>query len=296
MAKINEIPRRRLDEFVTLYEFESTLVDFFVEGRSDRVLFDHVLEGAGENVRVWEVADVEIPAGLVANTEENVGAKGRVVALAAELNRRLDSGREYPVLCIVDADGDHMLASKVEPQRYLAKTDFTCLESYYWDVRIVRKYLRLSLHDSIPVSAEEFMSRVEVAMREIFLMRLAVTSLGLNFSWIDPASCCGDAKKGGTFDASTYLERVLNKNVAHGSRDAIERRIEEVRGSLNSDPRYSIHGHDLCKLISWLIKPYIKDRGLVSEEVISRSLACCVERADLKAHPLFARVLQLAGL
>ncbi|WP_180990630.1 DUF4435 domain-containing protein [Streptomyces malaysiensis] len=290
------IPRRSVEELVSLYEFEPEIVDFFVEGRSDRVFLEHLLEGAGENVRVWEAGDVEIPAEMVDAVDESIGAKGRIVALAKELEERLREGAEYSVLCIVDADFDHILEAENKSYRFLARTDFTCLESYYWNLKVVRKYLKLSLHGSVPLGASEFMTRLESVMRELFLLRLAVASLDLNFSWIDPGGCCGDPKKGGEFDRSTYLEKLLSKNLAFTRKRDLDRQIAHFREILSEDPRYFIHGHDLCKLISWLIKPYVRDRNLVSEEVVSRSLACCIDRADVAANPLFVRVVALARL
>jgi hypothetical protein len=296
MADANGIPRRRVEELASLYEFEPEIVDFFVEGRSDRVLLEHLLEDADENVRVWEADDVEIPAEMVAGTGENVGAKGRIVALSIELEKRLSKGSEYSVLCIVDADFDHLLKSDIRSSRFLARTDFTCLESYYWNLKVVRKYLKLALHDTVPLGAGEFMSKIDSVMREILLLRLAATALGLNFSWVDPASCCGDVKKGGGFDRVKYLEKVLHKNSANSRKADIEQKMGDFRVLLGEDARSFIHGHDLCRLISWLIKPYVRDRNLISEEVVSRVLASCIERADIADQPLFVRVITLARL
>ncbi|MFF9622088.1 DUF4435 domain-containing protein [Streptomyces griseosporeus] len=290
------IPRRRIDEFAALYEFEPEVVDFFVEGRSDRVLIEHVLDGGREHVRVWEVDDVDIPSSLVSEVNEFVGARGRVVALARELERLLNKeDRQYPVLCVIDADFDHVLNRTALSSRFLARTDFSCLESYYWNLQVLSKYLKLSLHETVPLGPQDFMRRVESAMREIYLIRLAATSLSLQLSWIDPATCCGDAKKGGTFDRSKYLDKLLNKNSAFDRRRDIEKGVASFRDTLPEDARHYVHGHDLCKLISWLIKPYVRDRNLVAEEVVSRSLACCVERADLAEYPLFARISRLVG-
>ncbi|MFF7186254.1 DUF4435 domain-containing protein [Streptomyces sp. NPDC008222] len=294
----DSIPRRRIEEFAALYEFEPEVVDFFVEGRSDRVLIEHLLEDSRQHVRVWEVGDVDIPSSLVAEVDESVGARGRVVALAHELEKLLqEEDRDYPVLCIADADFDHILGGNVEQSsRFLAVTDFSCLESYYWNLKVLRKYLRISLHDTIPLSAEDFMTKVESAMREVYLIRLSATALSLQLSWIDPASCCGDAKKSGSFDREEYLRRLLNKNSATAHRKEIEKGVEVFRETLPEDARHFVHGHDLCKLISWLIRPYIRDRNLSAEEVVSRTLACCVEQADLIAYPLFTRIGELAGL
>ncbi|MFD5476522.1 hypothetical protein [Streptomyces hawaiiensis] len=294
----NAIPRRRIEEFVALYELESEVVDFFVEGRSDRVLIEHFLEGSVRNVRVWEASDVEVPSSLITELDENVGARGRVVALANELDRLLaEEDRQYPVLCVIDADFDHVLNGKIVTRsRFLARTDFSCIESYYWNLKILRKYLKLCLHETLPIDAVRFMSTIESAMREVYLIRLAVASLSLNFAWVDPSSCCGDAKRGGGFDRVKYLEKILNKNAATAHRKDIEKRIADYRDALPEEARHFIHGHDLCKLISWLIKPYVRDRNLVSEEVISRTLACCIERADLMTFPLFVKVKQLVEL
>ncbi|WP_326651087.1 DUF4435 domain-containing protein [Streptomyces anthocyanicus] len=295
MNRDERIPRRRIEELVALYEFEPEIVDLFVEGRSDRVLFEHLLDDAGEHVRVWEVDDIDIPAEMVASVGEFVGAKGRVVALAAELEQRLADDGTYSVLCIVDADFDHIIRPEVKASKFLAATDFSCLESYYWNPKTVRKYLGLSLHGSVPLKHDQFMSEVENVVSEVFLLRLATASLKLNFSWVDPASCCGDPRKKGGIRFSDYFEKIINKNKAHERKGDLERRVEKYRELKAGDMRHLIHGHDLCKVISWLIRPYIRDRSITSEEVISRSLACCADRGDLAHHPLFTRILALAG-
>ncbi|MEV0957377.1 MULTISPECIES: DUF4435 domain-containing protein [Streptomyces] len=296
MGLFGDVPRRKIEEFITLYQLESELVDLFVEGRSDRVLFEHLLEGSPANVRIWEAEEVEIPASLIDGTGEKVGARGRVVGLAKEFDNRLESHREYSIMCIIDADFDHLIDRPKEPSRFLTQTDFSCIESYYWNVDVVRKYLRFSLHDSLPIEVGEFMRRVEGAMREMFILRLAAESLGLNFSWIDPTNCCGDARKGGVFDWGDYLVRLLNKNASISRRGEMEARVEYFRDRLKRDSRHAIHGHDLCKFIAWIIRPHVKDRNLTAEEVISRSLAGCVESASIASYPLFSKVLQLARL
>ncbi|MGQ4483490.1 DUF4435 domain-containing protein [Streptomyces sp. SAS_276] len=288
------IPRRTLAEFVFMYEREPELVDFFVEGRSDKVFIEHVMDGVSRSLRVWEIDDVEMPRDLVESIGEDVGAKGRVMALAEEFDQNLPKDKNFSVLCVVDADTDRLLASAEEgASRFLRRTDFSCIESYYWDEESIAKYLRLSLHGSVPLNANQVMSRLEGLLRETFLLRAAVKSLGLQFEWINPVSCCGDARKGGVFDRDLYLEKILNKNAAFKMREEIQAKVAELREAVDPDVRHSIHGHDLCKAMAWLIKPYLREGGLYSEEVISRSLACCVETLLVIQYPLFSAISTL---
>jgi hypothetical protein len=101
--------RKNLEEMLATYELEPTLCDVFCEGGRDERLLRKALSAAGyQSVAVKSVDVLDIPAELVLASNESVGNKGRVVALARLL---CEAARQRsvtsPAVCVADRDIKH---------------------------------------------------------------------------------------------------------------------------------------------------------------------------------------------
>ncbi|MEV7319316.1 DUF4435 domain-containing protein [Streptomyces sp. NPDC093970] len=279
--------KRSLEELVFAYEMEPGLRDVYVEGRTDKVLIEHAL--SAHEVRVWEDGEIDIPGDLVRTHGLDVGCKGRVATIALELESRL-SDKDLLVRCIVDADCDRVLEVSLVDAKYLRYTDFTCIESYFWDATHLRKYIKIGLHDTLGLTAEEVLEKVNPILKEIFLLRVAQKHLNMGWHWVSVSSCVTTKKATISFDREKFVQKYLQSNSAWDRREDLERIVEWYRPKLDNDIRHCLQGHDLTEVMSELVKECVKPKGLGQVEIVARMLAMTIDRDDLTNLPLLSEI------
>ncbi|MEV5642199.1 hypothetical protein AB0L67_18800 [Streptomyces flaveolus] len=289
MGGFNE--RRSLQELTFMYEAEPELCDIYVEGRTDRVLIEHLLAGAG--VRVWEDGDVDVPSELVLAGGNKVGSKGRIAAIARELDRHF-ADTELKVRCVIDADCDRVIGTTFPGSKHLRYTDFTCVEAYFWDVPHVQKYVKLGLHDTLGQTAEQLIASLNPILRESFLLRAGHLHIGEGWKWIDISSCISAKKGDVSFDRDKWINKYLQANSAWHRRTDFENAVETYRHRLSDDIRTCLHGHDLTKIVAEVVKAGVKPNYLGQVEVVSRMLAMTIERDDAHRFSLLSELFHLA--
>ncbi|MET9197488.1 DUF4435 domain-containing protein [Streptomyces olivaceus] len=275
--------KRSLEEVIFAYDMEPDLRDVFVEGRTDKVLIEHVL--SSPNLRVWEEGEIDVPGDLVTSYGLDIGCKGRVITLALELEKRLASA-DLQVRCIVDADSDRVLGTDIIDAKYLRYTDFTCIESYFWDAEHLQKYIKIALHDTLGFTAEELIKEMSPILREVFLLRVVHKYLDEGWKWVEVASCVTARKGAVSFDREKFMRKYLQSNSAWHRREEFEQVVEIHRAKLDADIRHSLQGHDLTGIVSELVKECVKPKALGQPEVVARMLAMTIEREDSLKFPL----------
>ncbi|HEY6331243.1 MAG TPA: hypothetical protein VI756_18090, partial [Blastocatellia bacterium] len=132
---------RRVEELIVRYKLEPTLNDVYVEGPADARLIDWFLsENDLEDVAVYDISTVHLPAETLLERGLPDNNKGRVIALAEMLEPHI-SQRTGQTTCVVDQDLDIVL-EKTREHELLVLTDYTCLEMYSYDVDSLNKFLR----------------------------------------------------------------------------------------------------------------------------------------------------------
>ncbi|MFF3160855.1 hypothetical protein [Streptomyces sp. NPDC003273] len=283
--------RRSLEELIFAYEMEPQLRDIFVEGRTDKVLIEHAI--SSPDVRVWEDGEIDVPSDVVQSHGFDIGCKGRVAAIAVELEKRLGPANLL-VRCIIDADCDRVMGSALVEAKYLRYTDFTCIEAYFWNLPHMQKYIKIGLHDTLGFTADEILETLNPVLIELFLMRVAHRHLGGGMNWVSAASCI-TAKKGAvTFDRNKFVQKYLQSNSAWDRRTEFERAVEEYRAQLDPDVRHCLHGHDLTEVLAEVVKECVKPKYLGHVEIVARMLAMTIERDDLSDFPLLRELADLS--
>src|SRR3954471_7229434 len=167
------VVKRTVAELVELHRrLGNKHQEIFVEGRQDKQFYAFYLESAGvPNVAVLEIQTVEIPTAEVITRGLKDGNRGRVVALAALLQGRVSQSE---VVCIADADSDHLL-QVTYPYELLLLTDFSCLEMYCFNAHTIGKILTVQ---DFPKGATQVIADLSTVLREVFLIRIAAEILG----------------------------------------------------------------------------------------------------------------------
>jgi hypothetical protein len=289
-----ELPRRLIQEVIDMYHLEPGLVDIYVEGRSDKVVLDYLLDG--RDVHVYEIDVIDVPITALEPLGLSAGARNRVIGLSVALNAELTPSSDYKIRCIVDADFDRLLKGDLPESAYQRLTDFSCLESYWFERSQLKKFRMLGLNDVGGLSSIDLYDVLLPVVTECFLLRASAAQLGLKLKWLDSVSCCSRAGVDIYFDRNEFITRWLNKNRVPKSRDAIEVAYENLRSSATGDARNYVHKDDFIGILAWYIRPLVsRVSQLANVDVVARTLACCVELRTLADYPLFGEILELSA-
>jgi hypothetical protein len=290
---VSQIPRRTLDELITLYTLEPDIADFYVEGRTDRAFLEYV--AAHDSAQVIEIDAVDVPASYLGELALSPGARDRVIGLASSLQEAFGSADGFKVRCIIDSDLDRILDRHPPQSDFLLVTDFSCLEAYWFDHEHLMKYRKVGLHDAGDLKNVDLLDAVTDVLRECFLLRAAAETLRLSLAWVDPMKSCVVRNGIVEFDRDDFLAKWLNKNGSHSQKGSLVNEVEKLRKNLPSDRRHYIHGHDLTKMIAWYVRPHVATNQLAHPEVVSRMLACCCERQKMLEHTMLETLAKIAG-
>lgn len=284
------VARRTILELCTLYELEPEVRDVFVEGSCDAALLAWYLRHrSGHAVSVMEVDAVDVPRSLVDAHGCDEGNRGRVLALAGELDKNLvGSPRRCPTL-VYDADGDHLFA-RVRRLDILLPTDFACLEMYLFNEATFDKMMSLVLM-GCGVSAQHALKTLSTVLLRLWAIKATNHLLGLSMSWIGFDACCELSGESIQFNESEFIKRYLMNNSCLAEKDAFVTKMREVEAHFQDDARYQMNGHHFFSLSRWYFRHFAKEREVCSSEgAFERAFFGCLELEVLDQHPLFQQV------
>jgi hypothetical protein len=281
-----EDERFSIDALIARYENEPTLREIFVEGRSEREVFEAFVEKRPARVlSVFSIDDVNVPRDIV-EARFGSGNRGRVVALAHQLSASLIATARAPY-CIADKDLNTVLDSDIDCGR-LWFSDYACLESYLFDSDNFRRIIRSFF--GIEFSEDEYDALV-AACNQLYLVRAARTVLEPKLALVDIRGSLNIRDGEIYFDLQDYLNRFLVSR----RRDMLtpfNEAIVELSRREADDPRNRIHKDDLAVIACWLgeSKKVIKD--LRQPMVLLRVVLSHLREADLSCYPLFTRLTE----
>lgn len=282
---------RKIDELVALYELNPELRDVYVEGESDKSLLDWFFqEGKMDGVEVAVIDTVEVPQETVGGYGFENNNRGRVIALAHELQTHL--GRDcVSATCVADSDFDRALGKRYSC-RLLLFTDYTSRELYFFDTRSITKVLQLAV-GGFQKSARNVLTEITSALVDMFVIRMANAVLGWNVRMLPFEGCCRVVAAGVVFDSNAYIDRCLDQSQRRGEKDCFLDAVKRCRARLAADRRQNIHGHDFVVLLSWYIREH---RGFrrITRPAIETSLFTSVELRQLAEQGMFRQLLRRA--
>jgi hypothetical protein len=291
------IPRREIGELVTLHEKEPSLRDLVVEGVTDKHFFEWYLNERGlHNVSVYESSAIEIPDHLLLDAGLDNGARSRVIALAGAVANQHPTNAQ--LTCIVDADFDFIEGVRRESPLLLL-TDFTSVEVYAFNVRVIDKILKLVVK-GFRKTASALITEIATPLQEIFLLRAAshVEKLGLDFNTPNGNGFykCLEVKADRLeFNREKYITSLLQSNRLLAKRNQLLDRVAGLRNSMAADPRFQIHGHDFEHALSLYVRRH-KGFGKLSPDTLRSSILTSLEIADLDNENLFRNLVRRAML
>lgn len=286
------VERRTIEELAALYELEPEVRDVFVEGAADRAVVEWYLGNrASRQVSVVEIDDVDVPSDLVAEYGLEVGNRGRVVALAYEMESRLRGKAILGPTLLADADSDRV--SQVEHAcSVLVLTDFACLEMYLFNKRTIDKLLFLFTM-GCRYSIDHVLRELERVLQRLFVIRLSNQTLRLSMKWISFGGVCRTNGCSIAFDEAEFIRRYLNRNAQISQLQRFHAEVANNTRRLTADPRHQMNGHDFLALLRWFVRPFVREQNPVRYQVpFERAVFACVELRDLDRQPAFQRLLE----
>lgn len=287
---MDRFERRTVEELLARYTLEPSLRDIYVEGSSDRVIVEWYLSASDlGDAAVYNIDTVEIPRELLDGLGLENGNRGRIIALAKELESHL-AGPAPQVTCLADRDFDTVLGINLEAEPLLL-TDYTCMEMYCFDPRVLQKYLTVGLR-GFPDPASDVLERLSLILEDLFLIRLASRILGINEALPDFTRCCSLVGANIRFDREEYARRLTNKARRSSDLRRLLETAESYRGVGPGDPRHRVHGHDYITLLRWYLGNRRVAPKLLDQDVMERTLATCTEVSDMSRCDMFAKLKQ----
>jgi len=258
---MSKIPRRKIDEIKTRYRLEPELRDYYVEGSFDKEIFSAIKENVDQDVKLYEIDSIEIPAEILERHNLTSGNKQRVIALAKEL---ADINKNLHFRCIVDKDMDHWL-NRLEEVPRLKWTEPTSIELYFFSKKMIGDFI-FKLGKGRVEDETAFIDSLIKALKTLYSIRLAQESLGLKLEKVDASKNFSLQGSNVQFDVQGYCRRWLSKSNKLRILDDLINESEEWLKKLECDPRLCIRGHDFIEALAWGIR---SSKGL-------KEMACTV--------------------
>lgn len=290
---------RTVADLLDIYEEEPEIRDIFVEGEEDKTFFEFFLESNNiYDVIVYDISSIKVSKdyseklGLSINKNK----KNQVLVLAFELTEKLKPPNQ--ARCVVDKDFDSYLLKSLFNWEVLYYTDYANREMYFLNPKTFKKFIKIGLH-GLPINEFELINRLVLILQEIYLIKLASITLGLNLRKLNFSNKkrCPSSHYNINFEESKYIQDYLGVSPKSKIYTKFSNEIHKLRKGLSKDFRNNIHGHDLSDLLTHYLNCNYKKKingkkRKFSSVNIESTLYCCIELKDLKNEPLFKKILQ----
>lgn len=287
------VVRRTIDELATLYGLEPDTRDVFVEGSADATVIKWYLRNRrNAAVSVMEIGAIDVPPSLVKDYKFDVGNKGRMLALAEELNKKLIGRfRDCPTL-VCDADSDRILGA-ARIIEMLILTDFTCVEMYLFNKATFDKMISLVMKGCGNLHVAQALKSLARVLVRLWIIKTANHVLGLSMTWISFEACCNVSGTSIEFDETEFIDRYLKNNSRLGEQRRFSRQMSEIESLLHDDPRHQMDGHHFFILARWFFRHFAKEKkALVGDKAFEGAFFGCLELDALDRQPLFQQMLR----
>lgn len=286
----NSLTQRPLIELRTLYQKSPRTRDVIVEGRDDARLVSWYLTERGLDALTIAVDDrAVVPSDLVIRSGGEVGPRGRVIALAREVDDW--ELTEPSISCVIDLDRDPLEKKLPERGGSLIVTDFGTMEVYMFQDRPFNQFLRVVLGRND--DAEALREKTLPALNDLYLVRAALHWSGMGIALVrDIATSCAPDGDYLTLNAEDLLSRSLQGSDKERISDLLAE-VARLRKFLPENRLRAVRGHDMSPVI-------IRALGLrnvwARQDAFESAWRGCLQASDLDAFDLFRTLRSRVGI
>jgi hypothetical protein len=277
--------RRTVEELLVRYELEPGLHDVFVEGTRDAALIEWVAAELGlRDVVAYDIGTVSVPPALVSAHAAENNNRGRVIALARELELGASNDLYNTVVCVVDGDLDYF-ENVLPAGRLLVVTDGTAMELYLYDETTLRKFTQLVLgrsHGRI----SSCLPAIQGVLQSLFAVRVAAKRLGVALALVDFVPSCRVNGAVVAFDLKHFVGRYIRRQEYARRHDEFLAEVVRVQGSMTQHPLVTVHGHDFVSVLHWYMKSVARIGTMPPEAQFAPALFGCIDIGVLRQSRL----------
>lgn len=260
--------RRKLNELITLYEFEPELKEVFTEGNTDKIIIEkyfRINKIEASQVKVTEIQDIDFSE---VDEEKIQGSnKNKLIYLAKQFESEITENLPGVTL-VIDYDFDY-LTSKIIDLKYISYYDYNSLELYCWDCNVLDDYYSMILR-SFKFSGEQTLTNIKETLVNIFLIRACfeIKSTTPEGGLVDFKKSIKFNKNGTlTFDYNSYLIKNLHKSNEIKNKDEYHKLLEKLKKDLHVDHRMNIRGHDFIDVLYHYIDNFKSSNKTTADEL-----------------------------
>lgn len=293
---LDSTTKRTVKETVTMYQYEPTLKDIYVEGITDKLVMERFLHKNNvKKTKVKDISDInfdELPDEQKHIKENN---KNKLIELARLLKEEYEDTLQY-ITCIIDKDFDEILQNIVINKNYLTYTDFNSLELYLFNEHTFEIFYKNILR-TFPATPKKTVRELQKAVVNIFLIRLSINinydNKEKKFELTNLKKAVKINKKNNTiqFAHNEYLIKILNNNNLRGELQKYQSTINKYEKKCVKDIKNYIRGHDFITIFFFYVNKIKNNIGL-TEETLERSLFQCIDFSELRKNNLFTYILE----
>jgi hypothetical protein len=282
--------RRTLQELLTLHTLEPSLRDIVVEGEYDQRLFRWFL---GDKAVIHFVGSIEMDDGLLINAGRKANNRERVILLGELAEKKIPEIKS--LRGVIDRDYDDYIDDYVIPQCVI-RTDFTCIEMYAWEARVMGHFLAFFCGKN-DIPSQTVFGMLGKALPELFAIRVVGERMvNVMLDWIDPDRYVTLVEGVLLLDRNRFILALLQKTGSSKHLAKFLRQVEALLASFPEDLRFQIHGHDFTLLLKVAMKEMGVQRELLNAVTLAHGLAISItaNRDSIANHGLFQQLCEFA--
>ena len=294
-----------LPELATFHRLHPEEREIITEGNTDAWLIRWFVESLNFDVPVYTVKGrLTVDTGFVLSLGEPDGERGRLIAAAKHMES--ETGFDIDsVSFVIDGDYSYTLSAPPPVAPCLLITDYSCMESYCLEPKLLKKYLAVVLR-SDEVDASEAIRAISGLLADFFAIRWLLHRLPGSPTIIAKISNKLSLTDGViTIDVESLLRGSVSKSkemeVKSLTKEELGRFFEEARKVLTLEARYCMNGHDLGPCLNWYLTLAFKGffaskerKGFANAEVAVRAWMACLDTGYLLTTNLFGELYRRA--
>lgn len=279
--------KRELDELIAIYLLEEELLDIYVEGPTDKFIFENYLKYKKRDKSVVEIDDIDLTTIIGKYADLDLRSnKDKLIALSRILDEN-EIGAN--VKCLVDRDFDGIIKD-LEINNYLLYTEYCCLESYFFCREHIDKLLQFGIKN-FPVQTKFVIEQIGNVLSGIFKIRMINKHFNFNVTLPRIDNNTPVDRKTGicSFDFASYLNIFINSNNLRDRGEEIVLFLQGIEGNIPNDYRCQMNGHDFIEVLFNYIN---KTKNTVNFRIenFERTFYLAVQPNDLDKYELFQTV------
>lgn len=281
------IPRKKVNEILTLYKVETQINDVYVEGHGDFIFYTWFCEACNLKIpTIYKIESIEIDVSNLTEHSLANNNRDRLIYLSKKFQEAGLSLTHKP-LCIIDRDFDIDL----NETDYLSITDYSSHEVYAFTKKTFLNFFRLSLHD-VKIDTDLVYSNFCLILKSLYSIRLTNVNLSWSLIWQDFDDFIKIQNGKIILEKEKFIDQYLKENNKKSYKEVFLAELSRVEDKLNKDHIHYVRGHDFVELMLIFIKknPIRIEQSLRNQNFIKKTILQAIPSDELNGYNQLLRL------